>query len=223
MITWKKSIRVRTSLTCDQAILFFGGGWGGGEKIRLIQLFVNSSASVFFVAKKQNKKINNTLLGGSTVFKFGGFTPKGIICNFMIGLNVHCTFVVALLCDLAFWRIGILRPASAGRVGSFQGFSLRIQELGRIKRSAKTARKVGKHLFSVYSYIDCRLTFQTVKISLLKWCPFCDLLYLPARVNLVRLWVSGSIELTGSNAWLTLEEGYVIDNSYGPLSPRLYN
>ena len=102
-------------------------------------------------------------------------------------------------------------------------FSLRIQELGRIKRSAKTARKVGKHFFSVYSYIDCRLTFQTVKISLLKWCPFCDLLYLPACVNLVRLWVSGSVELTGSNAWLTLEEGYVIDNSYGPLSPRLYN
>ena len=39
----------------------------------------------FFPAKKQNKKNDNTLLGGSTVFKFGGFTPKGIICNFMIG------------------------------------------------------------------------------------------------------------------------------------------
>ena len=173
----------------------------------------------FFPSKKQtNKQKNNTLLSGSIVFKFGAFTPKGIICNFMIG-----TFVVALLCDLAFWRIGILRPASAGRVGSFQGFSLRIQELGRTKRSAKMARKVGKHFFSVNSYVDCRLAFQTVKISLLKWCPFCDLLYLPACVNLVRLWVSGSIELTGSNAWLTLEEGYVIDNSYGPLSSRLYN
>ena len=45
--------------------------------MRLIQLFVNSSA--------KNKKKNNTLLGGSTVFKFGGFTPKGIICNFMTG------------------------------------------------------------------------------------------------------------------------------------------
>ena len=102
-------------------------------------------------------------------------------------------------------------------------FSLRIQELGRTKRSAKMARKVGKHFFSVNSYVDCRLTFQTVKISLLKWCPFCDLLYVPACVNLVRLWVSGSIELTGSNAWLTLQEGYVIDNSYGPLSPSLKN
>ena len=39
----------------------------------------------FFSRKKQNKKNDNTLLGGSTVFKFGGFTPKGIICNFMIG------------------------------------------------------------------------------------------------------------------------------------------
>ena len=74
----------------------------GAEKIRLIQLFVNLPTSVFFFsAKKQNKKTDNTLLGGSTVFKFGGFTPKGIICNFMIGLNVHCSFVVAWLCDLA--------------------------------------------------------------------------------------------------------------------------
>ena len=137
-----------------------------------------------------------------------------------------CTLLVC--CCLAL-RPGLLRDRASlpGRSQPFRFFqkvfSLRIQELGRIKRSAKTARKVGKHFFSVYSYIDCRLTFQTVKISLLKWCPFCDLLYLPACVNLVRLWVSGSIELTGSNAWLTLEEGYVIDNSYGPLSPRLYN
>ena len=54
-----------------------------------------------------------------------------------------------------------------------KGFSLRIQELGRIKRSAKTARKVENYFFSVNTYIDCRLTFQTVKISLLKWRPFC--------------------------------------------------
>ena len=73
----------------------------GAEKIRLIQLFVNLPTYFFFPQKKQNKKKDNTLLGGSTVFKFGGFTPKGIICNFMIGLNVHCSIVVAWLCDLA--------------------------------------------------------------------------------------------------------------------------
>ena len=73
---------VRTSPTCDQARFFFFGG----EKIRLIQLFVNSSASVFSPQKnKQTNKKNNTLLSGSIVFKIGGFTPKGIICNFMIG------------------------------------------------------------------------------------------------------------------------------------------
>ena len=55
----------------------------------------------FFFPQKTKQKKDNTLLGGSTVFKFGGFTPKGIICNFMIGLNVHCSFVVAGLCDLA--------------------------------------------------------------------------------------------------------------------------
>ena len=75
-----------------------------------------------------------------------------------------------------------------------------------------TARKVGNHFFSVNTYIDCRLTFQTVKISLLKWRPFSDLLY-----------QFSSIELTGSDTRLTLEEGYVIDNSYGPFFPRLYN
>ena len=73
----------------------------GAEKIRLIQLFVNLSTSVFFPQKTKQKK-DNILLGGSTVFKFGGFTPKGIVCNFMIGLNVHCSFVVGWLCDLAF-------------------------------------------------------------------------------------------------------------------------
>ena len=72
----------------------------GAEKMRLIQLFVNLSTSFFFPQKTKQKK-DNTLLGGSTVFKFGGFTPKGIICNFMIGLNVHCSIVVAWLCDLA--------------------------------------------------------------------------------------------------------------------------
>ena len=56
----------------------------GAEKIRLIQLFVNLSTSVFFFPQKTKQKKDNTLLGGSTVSKFGGFTPKGIICNFMI-------------------------------------------------------------------------------------------------------------------------------------------
>ena len=119
---------------------FFGGG---AEKILLIQLFVNLPTSFFFPQKTKQKK-DNTLLGGSTVFKFGGFTPKGIICNFMIGLNVHCSFVVAWLCDLAFQGIELLWPKPAVS-GFSQGFSLRIQELGRIKRSAKTARKVGNH------------------------------------------------------------------------------
>ena len=65
--------------------VFLAGRGGGGGKIRLIQLFVNSSASFLFSAKTKTKQKNNRLLGGSIVFKFGGFTPKGIICIFMIG------------------------------------------------------------------------------------------------------------------------------------------
>ena len=59
-------------------------------------------------------------MGVSTVFKFGGFTPQGIICNFMIGLNVHCTFVVPWLCDLAFRGIEVPGRSYNSLVGSFE-------------------------------------------------------------------------------------------------------
>ena len=69
---------------------FFGRGKNTPDPIVCQFVYIG-----FFFPQKTKQKKENTLLGGSTVFKFGGFTPKGIICNFI-------SFVVAWLCDLAF-------------------------------------------------------------------------------------------------------------------------
>ena len=59
---------------------FFGRGKNTPDPIVCQFVYIG-----FFFPQKTKQKKENTLLGGSTVFKFGGFTPKGIICNFMIG------------------------------------------------------------------------------------------------------------------------------------------
>ena len=141
-----------TSLTCDQAIFclfvyLFVVFFYGAEKVRLIQLFVNSSASVPPPKKKNqtNKQTNKQTRKQTDYSSLAGLHPGELSVTLWLAKLYIAGLLLLRFVTWPFEGSGFFARPKLAVLVLWTGFSLRIQELGRIKRSAKTARKVGNH------------------------------------------------------------------------------